>query len=281
MRRIYRKGDLGEFMHGEGEYVHDCERIWPQIAYGDPAHWRNRFYSTFYCTHSLGPILHITGLRPVKVSGFETPPTRRHVGNPAGASGMILCQMENGATVKSLHGGLTREPSSVWYCIYGTEGMIESDRWGETHARVNLYLKKDKSTPYERRYMPAFPIANALARQTGGHGGSDFYTMHYFLEKILGRADGSNTIDVYTALDMTTPGILAYKSILNGNAPFEAPDFRKKSVREKYRGDNFCTDARVAGKQLAPFCSFPSPKIPQSVYRKQRELYRKWVQENL
>ena len=72
MRRLYREGKIGVFEYGEGEYVHNCEPIWPEITYGEPDHWRNNMYSTFYCTHSLGPILHITGLRPVSVVGFES-----------------------------------------------------------------------------------------------------------------------------------------------------------------------------------------------------------------
>jgi len=275
MRRLYRKGDLGEFMHGEGEYVHNCVPIWPQIAYGDPTHWRNIIYSTFYCTHSLGPLLHITGERPVKVVGFETPNTAAlECGVLSGAAGMEICQMSNGATVKSLHGlSLKREPSSVWYCIYGTKGMMESDRWGQLVDRVNIYIEGDKGTPFERSYLPSFQIETDVSRKVGGHSGSDFYTMHFFLEKILGRPAGENSIDVYTALDMTLPGLLAYKSILGGNKPYEVPDMRKKAVREKYRGDNFCTDPKVAGVQLAPNCSFGVPKIPKSVYERQRKLY--------
>lgn len=73
MRRLYRAGKLGEFEYGEGEYLHNCEPIWPEITQGRPEHWRNNIPATFYCTHSVGPLLHITGLRPVRVTGFELP----------------------------------------------------------------------------------------------------------------------------------------------------------------------------------------------------------------
>lgn len=276
MRRLYRKGDLGEFLHGEGEYVHDCESIWPQITYGQPDHWRNRMNATFYCTHSLGPLLTITGTRPVRVVGFETPNTGRRYGFLGGSSAMILCQMDNGATVKSLHAcSLKREPGSIWYCVYGTRGMAESDRWGEGNKRVNLFLEADQGTPVERRYMPAFPFESDLSRKIGGHGGSDFYTMHFFLEKILGRPGGAYAIDVYTALDMTVPGILAHKSVLNGNQPYAMPNFRRKSDRASCRGDNFCVDPAVAGDQVAPICSFPVPRVPMSVYHKVRREFEK------
>ena len=38
MKRRYRAGELGEFTHGEGEYVHDCESIWGDITYGERDH---------------------------------------------------------------------------------------------------------------------------------------------------------------------------------------------------------------------------------------------------
>ena len=71
MKKLYRAGRIGEFEYGECEYVHNCESIWPSITYGEEDHWRNNMYSTFYCTHSLGPIIHMTGLRPVSVIGIE------------------------------------------------------------------------------------------------------------------------------------------------------------------------------------------------------------------
>ncbi len=273
MRKLYRKGDIGEFMHGEGEYVHDCESIWPRITYGDKDHWRNRTYSTYYCTHSLGPIIHITGTRPVRVVGFETPNVSNMaaVGYPGGTSGMLVMQMDNGATVKSLHGHLKREPGSVWYSIYGRKGMMESDRWGERIDRLNVFREDGNLTDFEINYKPRRSVDSELARRTAGHGGSDFYTMHYFLQKILDHPDGEESIDIYQALDMSLPGILGYRSICNGNQPLSVPDMRDKAAREAYRFDNWCTNPAVAGDDLAPFCSFGSPDIPDEVYEKVRQ----------
>lgn len=270
MKKLYRQGEIGEFMHGEGEYMHSCESIWPDITYGERDHWRNNFYSTFYCTHSLGPIITITGRRPVKVVGFETPNVdfMENVGYGGGTSGMEVIQMDNGATVKSLHGLLKREPSSVWYSIYGKNGMMESDRWADGIGRINIFKEGDSLTETQLSYSPKRSVNTALARAISGHGGGDFYTMHYFLEKILGRPDGEESIDVYQALDMAMPGILAYKSICNGNMPIEVPDFRDSSIREKYRNDNWCTNPKIAGDNIAPLCSFGSPKIHDSVYER-------------
>jgi predicted dehydrogenase len=275
MRRRYKNGDIGEFMHGEGEYVHDCESIWPAITYGQKDHWRNNMYSTYYCTHSIGPIIRITGTRPVRVVGFETPNVENMaaLGYKGGTSAMILMQMNNGASVKSLHGHLKREPSAIWYAIYGKKGMMESDRWDQTCTKIYFYQEGNELTPNEIGYNPKRRVDTKLSRKISGHGGGDFYTMYYFIETILGRSDGEECIDVYEALDMAVPGILAYKSICNGNIPYDMPDFRDKKSREKYRGDNWCTNPKIAGDNLAPYCSFGTPEIGDEVYEKVKKMF--------
>jgi len=283
MKRLYRQGEIGEFMHGEGEYVHNCEPIWPDITYGEKDHWRNNKYSSYYCTHSIGPIITITGTRPVKVVGFETPNVEymANVGYKGGTSAMEIMQMSNGATVKSLHGNLKREPSSVWYSIYGKKGMMESERWTGGVSRIHVYKDDHPLTDTQISYAPKQRIQTKLSQLITGHAGSDFYTMHYFLEKILGRPDGEESIDVYQALDMALPGILAYRSICNGNIPIEVPDFRNKEIREKYRNDNWCTNPAIAGDDLAPHCSFGTPDIPDEVYERVREIWKSRNQDAL
>ena len=137
MRRRYEQGHVGDVMYAEGEYIHDCAGIWPGITYGEKDHWRNRMYPTFYCTHSIGPILTITGRRPVRVTGFVTqqnetvPPLGLRMGECAGIEMLTL---DNGAIVKSVHGHLKREPGSVNYEVYGTKGSMESQRFAPTAA---------------------------------------------------------------------------------------------------------------------------------------------------
>ena len=46
MKKLYESGEIGEFEYGEGEYIHNCESIWPSITYGEPDHWRNGGYET-------------------------------------------------------------------------------------------------------------------------------------------------------------------------------------------------------------------------------------------
>ncbi|HIW73857.1 MAG TPA: Gfo/Idh/MocA family oxidoreductase [Firmicutes bacterium] len=279
MWRRYADGDIGEVMYAEGEYVHDCSSIWPQITYGDRNHWRNRMHPAFYCTHSIGPMLTITGRRPVQVVGFETPPHPDMValGGIGGMAGgcMIALTLDNGAIAKSIHGGLKREPGSINYQVYGRKGMMETDRFDG--GRLNVYREGDKLCHGEfEKYATQKFVSPDLAEKSGavGHGGSDFYSTHFFLEKILGNPDGEKyAIDVYQAVDMGICGILAYRSILGGNIPVKVPNLRNPEERDAWRNDNACTNPAVAGDQLLPVSSYPDPGIPDEVYDRVRRLW--------
>ena len=280
MRRLYREGKIGELEYAEGEYVHNCESIWPDITYGDESHWRNNVYSTFYCTHSLGPIVHITGLRPVSVIGVE--PTlnerRLRVGAKGAEFGFELVTFENGGIVKSLHGGLYK--NSVWYSMYGSKGKMESAREGTGNGNVDrLYMYADDySGQYKKggildTYMPEREFDEKA--KSFGHGKSDFYTMYNFAEKVLGD-ENADIIDVYEALDMFLPGMFAYRSILAGSVPMEIPNLRNKEEREKWRNDTACTDAKVAGDMLLPTQKDGTPEIDSAVYDRMKEL---WIEK--
>ncbi len=279
MRRRYRQGDIGELVHGEGEYIHDCTSLWPSITYGDPNHWRNRTYSTFYISHALGPILYITGERPSRVVGFENQmPERLHeYGRNAACAGMVLLQLQNGATVKAIHGNMKREPVSYWTSLYGTKGCMEADRWGrERNYRLNVYIEGPQSCKGEYTHYEPVPLVDTeLSRETTGHFHSDFYTGYFFLEKLLGRPDGEHLVDVYQALDMSLPGILAYRSILGGNVPIDYPDLRDKANREMFRNDHLCTDPSVAGEGTLPSNHWGVQPPPAENYERVRQLWLK------
>lgn len=277
MWRRYKAGDIGEVTYVEGEYIHDCTAIWPQITYGDPDHWRNRMHPTFYCTHSIGPMLTMTGLRPVQVVGFETPLPEKYkdVAITRGA-GIEMITLENGAIARSVHGDLKREPCSYNYMIYGQKGMMEADRFmdQENHPLMHVYKESDKFCKGDwENYDPEPFIEPEKAKQFGTHGGSDFYATHFFIEKILGRPQGEWTVDVYQAVDMGICGLLAYKSILNGNVPIKVPNFRNPEEREAYRNDNACTTPWVAGDQLLPRSSHPFEPVPAETYENHKKLW--------
>ena len=272
MKRLYREGKIGEIEYAEGEYVHNCEPIWPEITYGEPDHWRNYMYSTFYCTHSLGPIVHITGLRPVAVTGVESAinDRRTRVGARSAEWGMEIVRLENGAYVKSMHGWLNKD--TVWYAVHGSRGRIESAR-GAAHADGADRVYVDAQGCGPEGWETYRPAEREDGRAGGfGHGGSDFYSMYYFIQKILGD-DTADIIDVYEALDMALPGLFAFRSVLEGGKELPIPDLRNKAERDRWRNDTACTDPNAAGDMLLPTRKGGTPEIPMETYDAVRE---KW-----
>ena len=276
MKKLYQQGKIGEFEYGECEYIHNCEPIWHSITYGEENHWRNNMYSTFYCTHSLGPIIHMTGLRPVSVVGFEGTMNERQLrtGAKAGAYGLEMVTLENGGLIKSIHGGLYRD--SRWYSVYGSKGRMETAREDTKAEDVNrIYVHADKySGGYDTAELETYKPVHVLDNKSEGfgHGGSDFFSMYYFIEKILGD-EKADIIDVYEALDMFLPGMFAYRSILDGNVPKMIPNLRNKEERDQWRNDTGCTDPKVAGDMLWPTFSKGTPDIEPGVYEHQKKLW--------
>ena len=283
MKKLYREGKIGEFEYGECEYVHNCETIWPQITYGERDHWRNNMYSTFYCTHSLGPIIHMTGLRPISVIGMEGTRNERNLrmGSKAGSFGIEMVTLENGGIIKSLHGGLYRD--SIWYSVYGSKGRMESAR--EDSRRDNIYRLYTHFDENDGDYAKTKPVNYEPVRDLDekakgfGHGSSDFYTMYHFIEKIKGNPE-ADTIDVYEAMDMFLPGMFAYRSILDDNRSKEIPNLRDPKVRDLWRNDTACTMPDAAGDMLQPTFSKGTPEIDDSVYDHVRALWEEHCEKN-
>lgn len=269
MKQLYRAGALGSFEYGEGEYMHNCEPEWHRLTWGDPNHWRNTMSAFYYCTHSVGPLLHLTGLRPVRVTGFEAPFNARmeRMGAKAGPFGVEMVTLENGAFIKSLHGvGPSR--SSIWFSVYGSKGRMESAREDANHGYVTTLYTNCDSNEGDNWWCPGETDPSdgiSKAAENFGHGSSDYYIMYHMVQKIRGNRN-ADTIDVYEAMDMFLPGMFAYRSVLQGGIPMDIPDFRDPAVRQQYRNDTQCTDPKMAGDQWIPSYSQGNPDIPQETY---------------
>ena len=136
----------------------------------------------------MNPLMYITDTRPVKVNGFAIPydyddPSKVLHVNRADTAATIICRMDNGAVLKSLHGALRGHGNYVR--IHGNKGLMENCRHGDKN-RLRIWREpweKRKSESTEVVYKPDFPIHHVQA--TGaGHGGGDFFTNHAFAEAI-------------------------------------------------------------------------------------------------
>jgi len=254
MRRLYRSGVIGEFKYGEGEYVHPDPAAVKNRRNPGWNHWRNWIPATYYCTHSIAPVMYITDTRPVKVNGFVIPydfgdPTITMTAKRQDTAACIICRMDNGAVLKSLHGGLRGHGN--YTRIHGNRGIMENCRAGN-HQLLRLYREpweKPKGEPVETIYKPDFPVHHDQAVRAG-HGGGDFFTNYAFAQAI--RTGRQPYLDVYRGIDMSIAGILAWKSALNDAAPVEIPDFRKEAVRKRYANDDWSPDPARKRKGQPP-----------------------------
>ena len=274
IRKLFKEGRMGAFEYAEGEYLHNCAPDWHLHSHADPNHWRNTMSAFFYCTHSTGPLIHVAGKRPVRVSGFEAPYNDRtlHMGAKGAPFAMEVITLEDGSFVKSLH-GVAPSKYSLWYSFYGSRGEAETARDVTKNDGVKtLFMDVDSG---EETWDSAFrdvDMKDGLTETAGdfGHAGSDYYTMYNLVERINGNRQ-ADIIDVYEAMDMFLPGMYGYFSALAGGQPMEIPDIRDPKAREVMRGDCRCTDPSVAGDQLLPCNTGGDPDFPDGIFEKLRE----------
>ena len=241
MRRIYQSGKIGTFMYGEGEYVHPGDAdSWNSISRGMD-HWRNWIPATYYCTHSLAPVMYITDTWPKSVNGFVMPyspddPVAARSVRRNDAASMVALKMDNGAIVKLLQFNLRGEGD--WVRIHGSKGQMENLREGDQNIvrLIREQYHEKRIDPVKQIYLPNFPKHHDIAIKTG-HGGSDFFVNYHFAEAI--RKNEQPYLDVYRGVAMSIVGIQSYRSALNNSAAVEVPDFRKKTIRKKFVNDHW------------------------------------------
>lgn len=96
------------------------------------------------------------------------------------------------------------------------------------------------------------------------------YLINTFIQSLLGNEEAKKyMIDIYQALNMSTVGTLAYRSILNGGNSIRLPDFNIKEEREIWRNDNHSTDESISfSEDLLPSCRTGFVDVNDSVYQK-------------
>ncbi|MCQ6557393.1 Gfo/Idh/MocA family protein [Paenibacillus mendelii] len=222
-----RSGELGTIFHAECEYVHEIrDRI--LNPHTGAFYWRNQRPPLHYCSHSLGPILEMTGDRIVRATGAGNSQTIIPHGGP-GCIDMqaALFETAKGTTIKLLRSSVaSRLPAIGHYVVYGSKGQMENGRTGYDSEGWK-YIEGDPA--YERgavRLPCPITDPNAPREATrGGHGTSEYYLIRDFIDSL--NRSAAPPIDVYRAIEYTLPGILAQEAVERGNVWLDVPQVRR------------------------------------------------------
>lgn len=281
IKRVCDEGTLGKIMYAEGEYNHPG-------APGDvafmkdynyfPAHWRNYLPRTYYITHSLGPIMYATGATPKRVTAFAVYepvkgdyPTASMDGDRAA---VVTTQNDDGSIYR-ITGCAAYGAHHNAYRVCGVNGQIENLRGmgGKVMLRYSEWARPE-GLACDNLYEPAWNDKDEELIKTSGHGGGDYLTARTFVECVRKGKQPPHPFNLYSAITMSSVGILAHRSMLEGGVPYDIPDFRTEEDRVKYENDFLTPFVGKNGEApTLPCCSHPNHTHTE----KQLSLYKKMV----
>jgi len=233
-RNLYRKGDLGTIFYVEAEYYHDYleESIGNRksILYnpdGTPG-WRQGLPPMYYPTHVTAFLVGVTGERITKVSCLgwgDVKVMRRLERNPKGtpySNEVASMQGSRGAMLRcnifrqiAADGVLAR-----WFGERGTLYManegINQDVWHARGGKPEALRLPD--------YWNTAKVPEKM-KHPSGHSGSAVLICAEFINALL--EDREPEVNLYEALAMTVPGIVAHNSALKNGEQMTVPAFER------------------------------------------------------
>lgn len=117
-------GEIGRATLVEADYLHGMSPNDIASLLGGPGHWRGRIGPAAYCTHTISPVLALTGELPSEVTAFSVDAREPN------SAVVLLVRLSGGGLAVTRHGFLQGEPDShwSWVSVRGTEGLAESVR---------------------------------------------------------------------------------------------------------------------------------------------------------
>ena len=221
------QGRLGDIFYAEAEYVHEIQDLIWNKETGE-THWRVGRPPIHYCTHSLGPILMLTGDRIVKAmgadAGFGTMP---NLGPGCVNMEVALFKTQRGALIKLLRSQVAfHEPGMHYYSIYGTKGFIENSRgggWRDEKGKLFVTGEMAREEGWQEIDCPHSDPSAPPEALKGGHGTAEYFMIRDFIDALDRKA--RPPIDVIRAMDFTVPGLCAQKSVEQGSTWVDVPLF--------------------------------------------------------
>ena len=260
MKRLYDSGKLGRVLYCEGEYVHPASTLDINKLSPGRLHWRNWLPRTYYLTHALAPIMHITGNLPVAVnckSVFDPEVLKGTARACRDLLSIMLCEMNDGSLAR-ITGCAAWGGHGNWYRICGEKGNAQNVPGSLEQIRVQY---NDWQVPenehvcgtYDTKWYDNSKL-NALAA-SATHGGGDFWVCYHFVRYLA--EDIEPFFHVYRAVAMSAVAICALRSSQNGGVEYTIPDFTKEEDRKLYENDTASPFPNKDGVSTMPCGSKP------------------------
>lgn len=258
MKRVYDGGSLGKAIYAEGEYNHPFNldngkehmSIRPYSK-----HWRNYLPRSYYVTHSLAPLMYITGAVPKRVtamavySPFEEEKT---VVSPVADRAAVMTTLNDDGSVFKFTGCAAFGAHGNSYRICGQKGQIENLRG--TDEKIMLRYNSwqiPEGMEEVNCYKPEWNVDEKEMAEAAGHGGSDFFVVKEFFDCI--RENRKPVFDEFFATTMASVAILGHRSLLEKGMPYDIPDFRNEEDCKKWEND-FSTPFYINGREPDIHC---------------------------
>lgn len=264
---MVRQNVFGELIHLEGSYEHDLRGVlfndgknfsgkgaeFGPNTVGE-AQWRTQWNvdrdGDIYPTHGAGPVMNYANINrgnrftnlvsfSSKSRGLNTyinkvAPGHKNANikfkNGDVTTTMLNCA--NGETVTLTHDTHLPRPYSLGFRVQGTEGI-----WMDVNNSIYIEGKSDKHDEWDKasKWFEKYdhPLWKKYASQAegAGHGGMDWYVFNAFVQAVKQRKQ--TPIDIYDSLTMSVITPLSEKSLKEGNAPQDFPDFTKGKWKER------------------------------------------------
>ncbi len=242
MKRVYSGGTLGKVLFAEGEYNHPADpkdTKWIKDLRPSSKHWRYHLPRTYYVTHSLAPLMYITGATPVRVSAMPvfapSPESNGPLRSRIPEKAAIITCLNDDDSVFRVTGCATFGAHENSYRICAEKGQIENQRGTDKVLLRYNEWELPEGAEATSLYTPEWNDKDSELIEKAGHGGGDFFVIREFFKYI--RENQRPLFDVYFATTMASVAILAHKSQLELGVPYDIPDFRKEEDRVKYEND--------------------------------------------
>lgn len=264
-RGLWQQGRFGDFVFGEGEYLHDMsDGFYQAFQYSGGEHWKSTasYPPMLYPTHSISSVLAVTGSYATAVScvGFVD---RERDGvfdksvslwqNDFSNESALFTTADGGAMRinEFRRVGIAPFRPEVRLSLYGTLGAFEQqtdavvwqthDGWEDVKAHVTasrstapLKSARRGASGVDEALLESFTTGFAPVHDTsvlppeyaGRHNGHE--GSHQFLINDFATAvaeQKSPTVHAWKAARYTVPGIIAHRSALDGGTQLPVPDF--------------------------------------------------------